>query len=136
MHLIGPNPLFNFYSSPDLHNANDVIAYIDQGGLSLPDRDYYLKDDPKMADARKSLVEYATQMFTLAGQSPQQAADSAQTVLRIETALAKASMDRTRAAIPRIRDHKMTREEALAPGAQFLSEPLFCGYRAPQLFQA
>ena len=46
--LLGPNPLFNFYSSPDLHNASEVIAYIDQGGLSLPDRDYYLKDDPKM----------------------------------------------------------------------------------------
>ena len=58
--LIGPNPLFNFYSSPDLHSANDVIAYIDQGGLSLPDRDYYLKDDAKMAAARQSLVEYAT----------------------------------------------------------------------------
>src|SRR5207253_1878043 len=41
VHLIGPNPLFTFYSSPDLHNANEVIAYIDQGGLSLPDRDYY-----------------------------------------------------------------------------------------------
>src|SRR5450432_2542559 len=89
--LIGPNPLFNFYSSPDLHSANDVIAYIDQGGLSLPDRDYYLKDDPKMAAARKSLVEYATQLFTLIGQSPKQAEDSAQAVLRIETALAKAS---------------------------------------------
>src|SRR5258707_11816306 len=84
--LIGPNPLFGFYSAPDLHSANDVIAYIDQGGLSLPDRDYYLKEDPKMAAARKSLVEYATQLFTLIGQSPQQAADSAQTVLRIETA--------------------------------------------------
>ena len=67
--LLGPNPLFNFYSSPDLHNASDVIAYIDQGGLSLPDRDYYLKDDPKMAAARTSLVEYATQLFTLSGQS-------------------------------------------------------------------
>ena len=68
VHLIGPNPLFNFYSSSDLHNANQVIAYIDQGGLSLPDRDYYLKDDPKMAAARESLVEYATQLFTLIGQ--------------------------------------------------------------------
>ena len=47
MQMLGPNPLFNFYSSPDLHNANQVIAYIDQGGLSLPDRDYYLKDDPR-----------------------------------------------------------------------------------------
>ena len=119
VHLIGPNPLFNFYSSSDLHNANQVIAYIDQGGLSLPDRDYYIKDDPKMADARKSLVEYATQMFTLAGQSPQKAADSAQAVLRIETALAKASMDRTARRDPRNRDHKMTRDEAVGLAPNF-----------------
>ena len=60
---------------------NMVIAYIDQGGLSLPDRDYYIKDDAKMVEMRKHLIEYATQVFTLAGQSPEQAADSAQTVL-------------------------------------------------------
>ncbi len=95
IHLIGPNPLFNFYSAPDLHNADMVIANIDQGGLTLPDRNYYIKDDPKMVELRKSLTDYVTGLFTLAGQSAQQAADSAQTVLRIETALAKASMDRT-----------------------------------------
>jgi predicted metalloendopeptidase len=86
--LLGPNPLFNSYASPDLHNAEMVIAYIDQGGLSLPDRDYYIKDDPKQVEMRNHLVEYATRVFTLSGQSPQQAADSAQAVLRIETALA------------------------------------------------
>jgi putative endopeptidase len=119
--LIGPNPLFNFYSSPDLHNADQVIAYIDQGGLSLPDRDYYIKDDARMTEMRKHLVEYVTQMFVLAGQSSTQAAGSAQTVLRIETALAKASMDRTLRRDPRTRDHKMTREAAdtLAPNFYF-----------------
>src|SRR5262249_17476787 len=96
VHLIGPNPLFNFYSSPDLHNADMVIAYIDQGGLSLPDRKYYINDDDaKMVEMRKKLTEYASTLFTLSGQLPQQAAESATTVLRIETALAKASMDRT-----------------------------------------
>ena len=131
VHLIGPNPLFNFYSLSDLHNANQVIAYIDQGGLSLPDRDYYLKDDPKMADARKSLVEYATQMFTLAGQSPQKAADSAQIVLRIETALAKASMDRTARRDPRNRDHKMTRDEAAGLAPNFYLNRYFAAAGAP-----
>src|SRR5437667_3810146 len=96
VHLIGPNPLFNFYSSPDLHNADMVIAYIDQGGLTLPDRKYYINDeDAKMVEQRKHLTDYATTLFTLSGQSAQQAADSAQAVLRIETALAKSSMDRT-----------------------------------------
>src|ERR1700740_1496956 len=107
--LIGAGSLFSFYSSPDMHNADQVIAYIDQGGLTLPDRDYYIKDDPKMKDMRQHLVEYVTQVFTLAGQTPQKAADSAQTVLRIETALAKASMDRTARRDPKTRDHKMTR---------------------------
>ena len=131
VHLIGPNPLFNFYSSPDLHSANDVIAYIDQGGLSLPDRDYYLKDDPKMAEARKSLVQYATQMFTLAGQSTPHAGESAQTVLRIETALAKASMDRTARRDPKNRDHKMTRDEALGLAPNFSLNRYFDAVGAP-----
>jgi putative endopeptidase len=132
--LLGPNPLFNFYSAPDLHSANDVIAYIDQGGLSLPDRDYYLKDDPKMAAARKSLVEYATQLFALVGQSqsPKQAEDSAQTVLRIETALAKASMDRTVRRDPKVRDHKMTREEAVALAPNFYLNRYFAAMGTPQ----
>jgi putative endopeptidase len=131
VHRIGPNPLFNFYSSSDLHSANDVIAYIDQGGLSLPDRDYYLKDDPKMAAARQSLVEYATQLFTLAGQPAQQAGDSAQTVLRIETSLAKASMDRTARRDPKTRDHKMTRDEAIALAPEFHLDRYFAALGAP-----
>src|SRR5882724_10610737 len=130
--MIGPSPLFNFYASPDLHSANDVIAYIDQGGLSLPDRDYYLKDDPKMAAARKSLVEYATQLFTLIGQTPKQAEDSAQAVLRIETALAKASMDRTARRDPKTRDHKMTRAEAAALAPNFYLDRYFAAMGTPQ----
>jgi predicted metalloendopeptidase len=132
IHLTGSSPLFNFYSSPDLHNANQVIAYIDQGGLSLPDRDYYLKDDnPKMKEMRQHLVEYVTQAFVLTGQTPQQAADSAQTVLRIETALARASMDRTARRDPKNRDHKMTREEAVALGPDFYLGRYFTALGAP-----
>ena len=117
--LLGPNPLFNSYAGPDLHNAEMVIGYIDQGGLSLPDRDYYMKDDAKMTEMRNHLIEYATQEFTLAGQSPDQAKDSAQTVLRIETALAKASMDRTLRRDPKSRDHKMNRADAVALAPNF-----------------
>jgi len=130
--LVGPaNPLFNFYSSPDLHHANQVIAYIDQGGLSLPDRDYYVKDDAHMADLRKHLVDYVTELFTLAGQSAPQAAVSAQTVLRIETALAKASMDRTERRDPRKRDHKMSLEEANALASSFHLNSFFTASGAP-----
>jgi len=136
VHLVGPNPLFNFYSSSDMHNADQVIAYIDQGGMTLPDRNYYIKDDdPKMKEMRQHLVEYSTQVFTLAGQTPQQAAESAQTVLRIETALAQASMDRTLRRDPKNRDHKMTREEAVALGPNFYLNRYFAAIGAPDFKQ-
>ena len=131
VHMIGPNPLFNFYSQPDLHNADQVIAFIDQGGLTLPDRDFYLKDDAKNQELRKSLVEYATQVFTLAGQSSQQASDSAQTVLQIEISLAKASMDRTSRRDPKNRDHKMSRDAAEQLAPNFYLERYFTDVGAP-----
>jgi putative endopeptidase len=134
--MIGAGSLFNFYSASDLHNADQVIAYIDQGGLTLPDRDYYIKDDnAKMKEMRQHLVEYATQVFTLDGETAQQAADSAQTVLRIETALAKASMDRTARRNPKNRDHKMSRDEAVALGPDFYLNRYFAGAGAPNFTQ-
>ena len=129
--LVGPNPLFNFYSSSDLHNADMVIAYIDQGGLTLPDRDYYVKDDAAKVEMRKHLIDYVTQMFILAGQTPQQAADAAQTVLRIETALAEASMDRTLRRDPKVRDHKLGRDEAVALAPNFSLNRYFSAMGAP-----
>ncbi len=118
-HLLGASTLFNFGADADLHNAGMNIAVIDQSGLTLPDRDFYLKDDAHMVELRKALVTYVAQVFTLAGQSPQQAADSAQTVLRIETTLAKASMDRTARRDPRNLDHKMGRDQAIALATNF-----------------
>jgi endothelin-converting enzyme/putative endopeptidase len=135
VHLVGPNPLFNFYSQPDLHNAEQVIAYIDQGGLTLPDRDYYLKDDADKVEKRQLLVDYATQMFTLAGQTPQQAAHSAQTVLSIETLLAVYSMDRTKRRDPKNRDHKMSREDAVALAPNFYLSRYFTAAGAPNFTQ-
>jgi endothelin-converting enzyme/putative endopeptidase len=131
VHLIGPNPLFNFYSQPDLHNADMVIGYLDQGGLTLPDRNYYIKDDEKMVAMRKALTDYATTLFTLSGQSPQQAAQSAQTVLKIETALAKASMDRTLRRDPKNLDHKMSRDAAIALAPNFYLAHYFSDMGTP-----
>ena len=135
VHLIGPNPLFNFYSQSDLHNADQVIAYIDQGGLTLPDRDYYIKDDADKVEKRQILVDYATRLFTLAGQSPQQAAQSAQTVLVIETLLAADSMDRTKRRDPKNRDHKMSRDQAAALSPNFYLNRYFTAVGAPGFTQ-
>ncbi|HXX00865.1 MAG TPA: M13 family metallopeptidase N-terminal domain-containing protein, partial [Candidatus Acidoferrales bacterium] len=135
IHLLGPNPLFNFYSQSDLHNADQVIAFIDQGGLTLPDRDYYLKNDPDHTAKRQRLVDYVKEVFALAGQTPQQAADSAQTVLRIETMLAFDSMDRTQRRDPKNRDHKMSRDEAVALGSNFYLDRYFKAVGAPDFTQ-
>jgi len=131
LHLEGARPLFSFYSAPDLHNADMVVANIDQGGLSLPDRNYYIKDDAKMAEIRQHFVEYATQLFTLSGQSAQRAADSAQAVMRIETALAKSSMDRTQRRDPKNRDHKMARDQAVALAPEFYLTHYFEAVKSP-----
>jgi len=131
LRLVAGSLLFNFYSNSDLHNADQVIAYIAQGGLSLPDRDYYIKDDADKVEMRKHLVEYVTQAFTLVGQTPQQAAGSAQTVLMVETLLAADSMDRTKMRDPKNRDHRMTREEAVAMAPEFYLNRYFTAVGAP-----
>src|SRR5215469_9586672 len=106
--LVGPDPIFDFGSAPDLHNADMTDAVIDQSGLTLPDRDYYIKDDEPTVAIRKAFVDYMTQLFVLNGLSREQAAANAATVLKIETELAKAAMDRTRRRDPKNIDHKMT----------------------------
>lgn len=131
LHLSGAQALFAFYSNSDLHNADQVIAYIDQGGLTLPDRSFYITDDAKMVEMRKHLTDYATQLFTMSGQTPDQAKASAETVLRIETALAKASMDRTMRRDPKNRDHKMTRDQAVALAPNFYLARYFTAVGAP-----
>jgi putative endopeptidase len=144
-HLLGANSFFDFGSEADLHNASMDIAALDQSGLTLPDRDYYIQDNAKMIEMRRHLVDYVTQVFTLAGQSPQQAGDSAKIVLRIETALANAAMDRTLRRDPKNLDHKMDRDQAraLAPNVylnQYLEAvgcPTFASLnvRNPEFFQ-
>ena len=64
--LIGPNPLLGFGSGPDLHNADLTIASIDQSGLSLPDRDYYLKDDAPTLAIRNAFVDHMRKDFHIA----------------------------------------------------------------------
>ncbi len=127
MHRNGLPALFAFYSQPDMHDANQTIAYIDQGGITLPDRDYYIKDDAKSKETRDKYQQHVQKMFELAGDSPAVAAQEAKTVLAIETGLAQASMDRTERRDPKNRDHLMKAAEAqtLAPNfdlAQYFAQ--------------
>ena len=108
MHRSGTPALFAFYQQPDMHDSMQTIAYLDQGGITMPDRDYYIKDDPKSVETRQKYVEHVQKMFELTGDKPDAAGEEAKTVLSIETGLAQASMDRTVRRDPKTRDHKMT----------------------------
>ncbi len=108
MHRESIGALFAFYPQPDMHDSAETVANLDQGGITLPDRDYYIKDDPKSVETRQKYVEHVQKMFELAGDKPEAAAAEAKTVLSVETGLAQASMDRTIRRDPKTRDHKMT----------------------------
>jgi putative endopeptidase len=121
LHIIGVNALFNFYPNTDFKDARMMVANVDQGGLVMPDRDYYIKDDAKFQEIRKEYLGHIQKMFELLGDAPVKAAEEAKTVMTVETALAKVSMDRTQRRDPRNRDHKMkvVELEAAAPDFSF-----------------
>ena len=128
----GVTVLFSFGQMPDMHDSRQTIANIDQGGLTLPDRDYYIKDDAKSVETREKYLSHVQKMFELAGDKPDVAAAEAKTVLAVETGLAKAYMDRTARRDPKSRDHMMqvTEVETLAPNFQ-LTE-YFADSKAPK----
>jgi putative endopeptidase len=109
--MVHSGALFRFGSAQDLKDADKVIAEADQGGLGLPDRDYYFKDDAKSVELRKAYLAHVQKMFALLGDQPDVAAAEAQTIMRIETAFAKGSMTRVERRDPKSLDHKMTTRE-------------------------
>jgi endothelin-converting enzyme/putative endopeptidase len=119
LHRHGVDALFEFGSGQDSRDSSQVMAQLDQGGLSLPDRDYYLKEDPESAALRQKYVAHVQRMFELAGEEPEKAKADAATVLEMETALAKASLDRVSRRDPEKVYHKMTRQEVEALNRNF-----------------
>ena len=86
--------VFGFSIQPDRKNVTVYIPSLSQGGTSLPDRDYYLKNDKRSTTIRNAYQLHLTNMFKLIGENANKAEQDANTVLRIETALAKAQMSR------------------------------------------
>jgi len=103
----GQTVLFSQGSTQDPDDSEKQIAELDQGGLGLPDRDYYLKEDAKSKEIRERYRQHVEKVFRLLGESPQTAKKSADTVLRMETALAKAQLTRVARRDPYQLKHKM-----------------------------
>jgi len=111
LHRDGISAFFEFGSQPDYKNAQQVISAAEQGGLGLPDRDYYLKDDEKSVEIRKQYLAHVQKMFELLGDPAEKATAEAKVVMDIETALAKGSLDRTSQREPEKIYHKMSTKE-------------------------
>lgn len=92
--MIGEGTPFRIDSEQDFKDSSVVTAAVDQRGLGLPDRDYYLKQDQKSKDLRAAYVAHVQKMFELLGDKPELAATEAQSAMKIETALARGSMTR------------------------------------------
>jgi putative endopeptidase len=108
LHDIGVAVPFAVVSTQDLHDPTRVIANVDASGLGLPDRDYYLKTEPRFVEARAKYLEHVANTFTLAGAKPDEAKAAADTVFAFEKRLAQASLDNVALRDPKQQDHKTT----------------------------
>ncbi|MFZ9595266.1 MAG: M13 family metallopeptidase [Bdellovibrionia bacterium] len=94
LHQIGVDCFFSFYPEQDLKDPSQMIASADQGGLGLPDRQYYLSADPKKIQIREAYQEHLEKMFVLIGEEVREAKKSAAQVFEFEKKLAQVSMER------------------------------------------
>ncbi len=131
LHRKGVTALFSFGSDQDYKDATQVIAEADQGGMALPDRDYYLKDDAKSVGLRKHYADHMQKMFQLLGDSPEKAGAEAKTVLALETSLAKNALDRVSRRDPNNTYHKMTANEFSALSPTFGWDAYLAGIGSP-----
>ncbi|HEV2749539.1 MAG TPA: M13 family metallopeptidase [Gemmatimonadales bacterium] len=113
----GARALFSFTAGPDAKRSSEIIAEAGQGGLGLPDRDYYTKTDSTSERLRQQYVTHVARMLELAGTGADPARAAAQRIMTLETALAVASMTRVQQRDPNAVYHKMTVAElgAISP---------------------
>ena len=113
----GVDAFFQVGSTQDFENSSEVTGGVDQGGLGLPDRDYYTRDDAKSKEQRDEYVKHVAKMFELMGDPVATAAGEAQTVMEIETQLAKSSQTNVERREPKNLYHRMPQSglKTLAP---------------------
>src|SRR5260370_621269 len=133
LHRKNVDALFSFSSAQDAKNSEQMIGALDQGGLGLPDRDYYLKDDEKSVELRKQYLAHVQKMLQLVGDSPAKAAAGARATLKIETELSKGAQDRVSRRDPNAVYHKMTEHELFSLCPFFEWPKYFTGVGAPPL---
>ena len=125
--------LFDIADTQDYKDATKVIAEIDQNGIGMPDRDYYVKDDDKSKELRKKYEEHVGRMMTLAGFSAKDSKRAVEDVMRIETALAKASKTRVERRDPSGLYNRLDRSGVEKKAPDFAWEAYFKGLGFPEM---
>ena len=117
LQAMGVSALFEFGSTQDAKNSSQVIGGADQGGLGMPDRDYYTKTDEKSKQLRQQYEEHVAKMLVLLGDDDAKASSEAKAIVELETKLADASLTRVERRDPEKTYHKMSRSDlrALTP---------------------
>jgi endothelin-converting enzyme/putative endopeptidase len=132
LHRIGVDVLFQFSSGQDFKDSNEVIAQADQGGIGLPDRDYYLKDDPRSAELRQKYVVHMQRMLQLLGEKPERAKADAAAIMRLETELAKGSLDLVSRRDPEKQYHRLGAKDFAALSPSFAWSQYYSAVGAPE----
>jgi predicted metalloendopeptidase len=127
--------LFGIYNGPDFDDARVNIGALDQSGMNMPSREFYLNDDDKAKEIREKYRKHVAHMLELSGESKQQAAADATSVLTMETALAKAAMDIVVRRDPKNVNHKMTAEQLQALTPAFRWNKYFAALKVPMAKQ-
>src|SRR5690349_7418969 len=133
LHARGVGVLFRFNSTQDAKDSTQEIGAAFQGGLGLPEREYYLKQDEKSAKLRDAYVKHVANMFVLVGDPADASGAEAATVMKIETALATASMKNTDLRDPDKTYHKMTLADLKALTPNFSWDAYFKAVGQPEL---
>ncbi len=117
----GAGTPFHIGPEADPGQSTMNIGQLFQGGLGLPERDYYFRKDPKSDSLRREYVAHATRTLQLLGDAPAAAAASADAILKLETALAESSMRRVEMRDPHALYHKMSVKElgAICPAVDW-----------------
>ena len=131
LHREGVDALFSFGPEPEFKNAKMEGAAVDQGGIGLPEKDYYFRTDAKSVELRKQYVGHITNMLKLAGESADQAAKDAQTVMNLETSLAKNSMGNVERRDPQKLYNPKTKQELVAMDPGFDWNKYFVAIDSP-----
>ena len=123
--------LFGIYSGPDFDDARVNVAVLDQSGMNMPSREFYLKDDDKSKEIREKYLKHVAKMLVLSGESSSQAEADAKSILAMETSLANAAMDIIVRRDPKNLNNKMTLEQVQALTPSFKWQPYLAAMQVP-----